>query len=197
MSSAVSLPGRMRMWRTDDVRRVRERDLAAAEADAAAGSGLTRDRDVALDRHRGDELDVAADVEHDEAVRGADGVAERAGAGVVEVGDVIDGAVASARHVLAETLRAGERERRPLRAGGPGRAAAPGAAGRARAAGGTSAAARARAAGRSGGAAAPRSTTSARARPRSSAAGVATSATATATAGPRATAAARHPRRSG
>ena len=99
----------------DDVRRVGERDLAAAEPDAAAGRGLAGDGEVALGRHRGDQLDVAADVEHDEAVRGADGVAERARAGVVEVGDVIDDAVPRAGRLLAEALRAREGERGPGR----------------------------------------------------------------------------------
>ena len=72
-------------------------NLAAAEADAAARRRLAGDRDVALHRDGGDQLDVAADVEHDEAVRGADRVAERSRAGVVEVGDVIDDAVRARR----------------------------------------------------------------------------------------------------
>src|SRR5581483_5034649 len=121
---------------TDDVGLAGERDLAAAEADAAAGRGLAGDGDVALDRDRGGKLDVAADVEHDDAVRGAHGIAKRAGAGVVEVGHVDDDAVAAADRLLAEALRARKRHGRRGAAGtasaGRGHPARPVAAARAR-----------------------------------------------------------------
>ena len=99
----------------DDVRLAGERDLAALEPDPVAGRRLARDGEVALARHGGDELNVAADVEHDDPVRGAHGVAEGARSGVVQVGDVIDGAGPAARHVLAKPLRARKRQRRPSR----------------------------------------------------------------------------------
>ena len=75
---------------------------------------------------------------------GADRVAEGARAGVVEVGDVIDGAaLRAAGRLLGEALRARERDRGSRRAAGRARGA--GAPGRAAAAGGAAAARRARA----------------------------------------------------
>ena len=49
------------------------------------------DGEVALHRDGGGERDVAADVEDDDPVRGADRVAERAGAAVGQIGHVVDG----------------------------------------------------------------------------------------------------------
>ena len=87
-------------------------DLAALKSDPAAGRRLAGDGEVALGRDGGDELNVAADVEHDDPVRGAHGVAEGARSGVVQIGDVVDGAGPSAGHVLGEPLRARKRQRR-------------------------------------------------------------------------------------
>ena len=72
-----------------------ERDAVAVNGDAIRG-GLAGDGDVARENELRRDIDHAAHVEHDGAVALADCVAERAGAGVVEVGDVIDRPAAAA-----------------------------------------------------------------------------------------------------
>src|SRR6478752_9435575 len=106
----------------DDVRAVGERDFSAFEADAAAGRALAGDREIALRVHGGFQLYVAADIEDDDAVTLAHGVAKRAGARVVQARDVIDLAVAAAGRVPGKALSAGERD--IGRRGGSGGAAA-------------------------------------------------------------------------
>ena len=56
------------------------------------------------------EVDVSADVEHDDAPLLADGVTEGAGAAVVEVGDVKDITAAATTGQGAESLGAGKCE---------------------------------------------------------------------------------------
>jgi hypothetical protein len=60
----------------DDVVSAIEGNFAAHDADAIAGRGLAGDGDVVLDEDGGREIDVAADVENDDAIVTTDGVAE-------------------------------------------------------------------------------------------------------------------------
>ena len=53
-------------------------------------------------------MDDPGDVEDDGAMRTADGVAERAGTGIVKRGDVVNGAAATAGGKSAEAFGAGE-----------------------------------------------------------------------------------------
>jgi len=70
---------------------------------------------LAADGDVGFQADYAADIENDGAVGFADGIAERAGAGIVERGDVKRFAAAPAARELAEAFRAGKGERFVLR----------------------------------------------------------------------------------
>jgi len=85
----------------EETRRVGERDFANSKADTAARRRLPRNRQVALDRNGRLERD-AAHVEHDDAVRRADCVAERTRAGVVQIGDVENLAITPARCLLTK-----------------------------------------------------------------------------------------------
>ena len=133
-------------WRASEISPPRRSAMPPRRPLVLAGDG-----EVALGRHRRDQLDVAADVEHDDAVRGAHRVAEGPGPRVVEIGDVIDDAVPAAGRVLGKPLRSGEGERGRWSPAGPGRAA-----GRGRAAGTLDAARATRARGSAGSRAAAR-----------------------------------------
>src|SRR5262249_5325193 len=77
-----------------------------------AGRAVSGEGDVAGDGDVGFEADDSGAIEDDEAVRFADGVAERARAGVVEVCDVKDFAIACASGECAEAFGGGEGEGR-------------------------------------------------------------------------------------
>ena len=87
-----------------------DHDRAAGDADAAARGGLPRNGEVAVpDAQVARQVDRAGHVEdHDAFARSLGGGAERTGARVVEVGDVVDLAPAAARRVHAAALGAGE-----------------------------------------------------------------------------------------
>ena len=86
-----------------------EGHAVAINGDAAAGCRLTGDRDIVFHRDHGVDANNTADIEDHRTVGHAHGVTERAGAGVVEIGDVINRAAAPARGVGSEAFCAGER----------------------------------------------------------------------------------------
>ena len=94
-----------------------KRDFVIPRRDAVAGRGLAGDGEVAADAQDGFERDITAHVKNDDAMAAAHGIAQRAGAGVGERGDVIKFPAASAAGELPEALRAGKGQSR--RSGGP------------------------------------------------------------------------------
>jgi len=92
----------------DDVVFPGERNLVVHHANAAARRGLPGDGEVIRAGHRAGERDVTADVKHNDAIGLADGVPERTGPAIGEVGDVIHRAAASAGGVFAVTEGAGK-----------------------------------------------------------------------------------------
>ena len=84
-------------------------DVVVAGADSFAGGGLAGEGDIGIvEPELAFELDGAGDAEDDGAMGLADGIAERAGAVVVEVGDFVEGSAASAGRLGAVTFGAGE-----------------------------------------------------------------------------------------
>src|SRR5262249_49471117 len=88
-----------------------KRNFGAHDANAAAGSGLSRDGQPAAARDGRLQLDVAAPVDHDDASALAHGVAKGSRTAVGECGHVIDRAAAAACGVFAEAHGAGKCER--------------------------------------------------------------------------------------
>ena len=93
---------------TNNIRLIGKRYLATSKSNSSAWRRLARNSNVTLHRYRGNELDVATDVENDEAIRRAHGITKRAGAGVIEIRHVIDSAVAGPGRILSEPLSFGE-----------------------------------------------------------------------------------------
>ena len=81
----------------DHVVGVTKADAEVLQANALPRRRLTGDGEVALNADRRGQLDPAADIENDDAIADADGIAEAPGAGVVEIGDVVDRSPASPR----------------------------------------------------------------------------------------------------
>ena len=63
---------------------------------------------VFCDSQAGCKHDLTADIEDDRPITGADGIAKAAGAGIIQVGDMIDGSAAAAFGKPAEALGRGE-----------------------------------------------------------------------------------------
>ena len=103
----------------DDVGLAGEGDFPALETDAAAGSRLAGDGEIAFGRDGGIERDVAAHIEHDGAPARTHRVTKGTGAAVCQSGDVINRAVTSAGRNRTKPQRAGKRNRlrRRLEAG--------------------------------------------------------------------------------
>ena len=102
-------PRRKRMWRMM-MSLASRLSVSPADRDAFAGGSLAGDREVGIsDADFAGEIDAAGDVEHDGSrPAGGDGLAEAAGAGVVEIGDVNHLAAASAGRDGAPTFGAGK-----------------------------------------------------------------------------------------
>ena len=78
----------------DDIGGSREADAVAIDGDALAGCRLPSHIEVVLEHHAALDVDDARHVEDDDAVGLADGIAKRAAAAIVQVGDVIHAAAA-------------------------------------------------------------------------------------------------------
>jgi len=96
----------------DDVVGAAERNRMPVNGDTVARGGLPGESEIAARRHVGQQPDDASHVEDDDAGAFADGVAERAGAGVAQVGHMIDFTAATAGRAGAETLGGGESQER-------------------------------------------------------------------------------------
>lgn len=101
----------------DDVARTAEGNGTSVKNNAVAGRRLAENGDVAADGNVRGKFDDAANVEDDEAFAFVDGIAERAGTGIVQVRDVINFTVTSAGGQGAKTFRAGKSQ---FRANGRG-----------------------------------------------------------------------------
>ena len=94
----------------DDVAGPREGDSVAVDGDSLARGGLPGNGEVVLEHQSAGDVDNSRNVEDDDSVGLADGVAERACAAVVEVGHVVDFTSAPACGEAAPALRPGERQ---------------------------------------------------------------------------------------
>ena len=74
----------------DDVAFSAQRYFSCHKADTPTRGRLALNGKVAAHRNRGKQDDISTDVEHDDAVARADGVAKRSRARIVQVGDVVD-----------------------------------------------------------------------------------------------------------
>ena len=92
----------------DDVVGTGEADAVAIDGDAFAGGCLACHIEVVGEDQTAGELDDAGDVKDDDAVGFADGIAQRAGAGIVQVGDMIDRTATAASGKATEAFRTGE-----------------------------------------------------------------------------------------
>ena len=97
----------------DDIVSPLKETRASVKCDALAGRVLPGKRDVAADGDVGLQPDDAADIENDDAMRFADGVAERAGAGIGQSCDVESLAAVARRWRIVRNLP--RRERRAMR----------------------------------------------------------------------------------